>query len=36
MREIVIQQNVFLDEVKIVPLFSVMQSDKQQVTNILG
>ena len=29
MRKIVIQQNVFLNEAKIVPVFCIMQPDKQ-------
>ena len=36
MREIVIKQNVFLNEAKIVSVFGIMQTDKQQVSNVLG
>lgn len=36
MREIVIQQNVFLNETKIVPVFGIMEPDKQQVIHILS
>ena len=36
MREIVIQQNLFLNEAKIVPIFGIMPPDKQQVVDILG
>lgn len=36
MRKIVIQQNVFLNEAKIVPVFCIMQPDKQWVSKILG
>ena len=36
MREIVNQQNVFLSEAKIVPIFGIMSHDKQQVADILG
>ena len=36
MREIVIKQNVFLNEAKIVSAFGIMQTDKQQVSNVLG
>ena len=36
MHEIIIQQNLFLNEVKIVPVFGIMEHDKQQVSDILG
>ena len=36
MHEIVIQQNLFLNEVKIVLVFGIMEHDKQQISNILG
>ena len=36
MHEIIIQQNLFLNEVKIVPVFGIMEHNKQQISNILG
>ena len=36
MREIIIQQNTFLDTVKIVPVFGITDNDKEQVQDILG
>ena len=36
MGEIIIQQNEFLNEAKIVPVFGIMEPDKQKVSNILS
>ena len=36
MREIIIQQNSYLDTVKIIPVFEIMEKDKEQEREILG
>ena len=36
MREIIIQQNTFLDTLKIVPVFGIMKKNKKQIEDILG
>ena len=36
MGEIIIQQNEFLNEAKIVPVFGIMEPDKQKVSDILS